>query len=1052
MDFLLENLNHIEELLKREPIIYLNLPRGSGRTYLLRSLFERNKSYSLFTHYASHRTPIGEFFLTLLSLIDKRAFFKEKGDLVGPILVRYIHPRFLSYLEKYKSEEVISSDLEIGQIADIASYILGQKKIKYWIFDNWQEYLNYNEIFKELIPYLNKKHSLNFVVAGEDFDVEAYEISSEALSVPISEKTFIEEIKKAFNLPHKDALKLFEMSNGNWNNALIVYKNNFKTLQEIINEKVNSLTDSEKKALYTLTFVGKTFSSTSIKALKELYGPLNFIMDFVKTGLIRWEYPLWRFGSEEVLNYIKENMSHDLSQLKKEFIKKLSSFNYCDIWGRIGVLAEDNRKYWKYAKIREFRTSYNTQRKMEILEEIIKKDEDSRNIYKRRLIDLLIDFQKFDKALIIIDSIEDKNELDLANKIRCLSYLGRYEEARKITEEILGRLKVDYTLPQVLSRLVSYYFLTKESLDGLILLNKYLEDILRLRSSPKYLANFYNALGLLTLTDSKFEKALSIFENGLIFAEKTRDKIILHKLINNLGDLRNYLYGPKSALVLNQRAYEISKSLSKNLMVISLGNLIKSKMQYADFSEVKNLLNDLEELLSEVELEYFLYSGYRRLAIAYLSYREVEKLEEVMKKLDSLKTIPESKVLLKILKSFLGEIEISEDEVMWTKEEQIMTLYMKLVAEKSLKISKSLRDYPTDYPIHNFLKGYILRESFFTLLSYIDLMLERWEFLDALYSYKLLIRFLEKDKNLNVFIPYIRLEIIGLATLLNLQKELETQIIELSSDYVNLMKEHSKVKALEGYVGKAIIDSEDENEALELIYRVISDFVDDFLLVLKVGEKTLEKGNKLIYRNRFRFFYKKPPFSITVYSLKNLPPSLFFVIRNLLKSFIVFWERKYGMFDPLTGLFNRSYGERKLEEAFLDFLREKEDFSVVFVDIDGFKRINDTLGHSYGDYVLKEIATAIKNSIRQSDSAVRWGGDEFLILLRKADYNEALKVVNRIKDRIEDITRGEIRISFGIETTSEEISSYRELVDKADMKMYAQKFRKAKGLENTKRD
>ncbi|MGB9811201.1 MAG: GGDEF domain-containing protein, partial [Dictyoglomus turgidum] len=284
------------------------------------------------------------------------------------------------------------------------------------------------------------------------------------------------------------------------------------------------------------------------------------------------------------------------------------------------------------------------------------------------------------------------------------------------------------------------------------------------------------------------------------------------------------------------------------------------------------------------------------------------------------------------------------------------------------------------------------------------------------------------------------------------QKELETQIIELSSDYVNLMKEHSKVKALEGYVGKAIIDSEDENEALELIYRVISDFVDDFLLVLKVGEKTLEKGNKLIYRNRFRFFYKKPPFSITVYSLKNLPPSLFFVIRNLLKSFIVFWERKYGMFDPLTGLFNRSYGERKLEEAFLDFLREKEDFSVVFVDIDGFKRINDTLGHSYGDYVLKEIATAIKNSIRQSDSAVRWGGDEFLILLRKADYNEALKVVNRIKDRIEDITKGEIRISFGIETTSEEISSYRELVDKADMKMYAQKFRKAKGLENTKRD
>ncbi len=1052
MEFLLENLNHIEELSKREPIIYLNFPAGSGRTYLLKSFFEKNKSYSIFTHYASHRTPVGEFFLTLLSLIDKRAFFREKGDLVGPILRRYIHPRFLSYLRKYKAEEVISLDLEITQIADIASYILGQKKIKYWIFDNWQEYLYYNEIFKELIPYLNKKHNINFVITGKDFDIEAYEINSETLVVPISEKTFVEEIKKAFNLSHKDALKLFEMSNGNWNNALIVYKNNFNPLQEIINEKINSLSDNEKKTLYTLTFVGKSFSSTSIKAVKELYGPLNFIKDFAEAGLIRWEYPLWRFGSEEVLNYIKESMSHNSLQLKEDFVKKLSSFNYCDIWGRIGVLAEDNKKYWKYAKIKEFRTSYNIQRKMEILEEIIKKDEDNRNIYKRRLIDLLIDFQKFDKALSIIDSIEDKNELDLANKVRCLSYLGRYEEAKKLVEEIVGRLKVDYALPQILSRLVSYHFLTKENLDGLILLNKYLEDILRLRSSPKYLANFYNALGLLTVTEGKIEKTLSIFENGLILAEKARDKVILHKLINNLGDLKNYLYGPKSAVVLNQRAYEISKSLSKNLMVISLGNLIKSKIQYTNFSEVKSLLNEMEKLLSEIELEYFLYSGYRRLAITYLSYGEREKLEEIMKKLNNLKNISESRVLLKSLKGFLGEIEITEDEVMRTKEEQIITLYMKLVAEKSLKISKSLRDYPTDYPIHNFLKGYVLGGSFFTLLSYIDLMLERWEFLDALYSYKLLLKLLEKDKNLNIFIPYIRFEIIGIATLLGLQEELENQLMELSLNYSYLMTEHSRVKALESYVGKAILDSEDEDEAMELIYRVVSEFVDDFLVVLKIGERTLEIGNRFIHRNRFRIFYKKPPFSITVYSFKNLPPSLLFVIRNLLKSFIVFWERKYGMFDPLTGLFNRSYGERKLEEAFSDFLREKEDFSVVFVDIDGFKKINDTLGHSYGDYVLKEIASAIKNSIRQSDSAIRWGGDEFLILLRRADYNEALKVVNRIKDRIEYITKGEIGISYGIETTSEEMSSYRELVDKADVKMYSQKFRKLKGLENSRRE
>jgi len=181
-------------------------------------------------------------------------------------------------------------------------------------------------------------------------------------------------------------------------------------------------------------------------------------------------------------------------------------------------------------------------------------------------------------------------------------------------------------------------------------------------------------------------------------------------------------------------------------------------------------------------------------------------------------------------------------------------------------------------------------------------MLERWEFLDAFYSYKLLMKNLERDKNLKVFVPYIKLEVVGLAILLGLEKELEDQLKEISLDYTGLMKEHSKIKALEDYVGKAIMDSETEEEAMELIYRVISDFIDNFLVVLRIGDRTLKRGNELIATNKFRFFYKKPPFSVSVYSLKNLSPSLFFVIRNLLKSFIVFWERKYGIFDPLTGV------------------------------------------------------------------------------------------------------------------------------------------------------
>lgn len=138
-----------------------------------------------------------------------------------------------------------------------------------------------------------------------------------------------------------------------------------------------------------------------------------------------------------------------------------------------------------------------------------------------------------------------------------------------------------------------------------MLLNKYLGDILGMRSSPKYLANFYNSLGLLTLGNGKYEKALSLFESGLNYAEKTNDKIILHKLLNNLGDLRNYLYGPKGSIKFNLEAYHVSRSLSKNLRVISLGNLIKSKAQYSSYKEVAILLDELEDLLEDVKFEYF---------------------------------------------------------------------------------------------------------------------------------------------------------------------------------------------------------------------------------------------------------------------------------------------------------------------------------------------------------------------------------------------------------------------------------------------------------------
>ena len=101
--------------------------------------------------------------------------------------------------------------------------------------------------------------------------------------------------------------------------------------------------------------------------------------------------------------------------------------------------------------------------------------------------------------------------------------------------------------------------------------------------------------------------------------------------------------------------------------------------------------------------------------------------------------------------------------------------------------------------------------------------------------------------------------------------------------------------------------------------------------------------------------------------------------------------------DPLTGLPNRSLLEDRLKQIISYANRKSNFFAVLFVDLDGFKKINDGLGHAVGDQVLKEISSRLCKEIRENDSVARWGGDEFIILLTDLMSEE---VVTRITEKI----------------------------------------------------
>ncbi len=145
--------------------------------------------------------------------------------------------------------------------------------------------------------------------------------------------------------------------------------------------------------------------------------------------------------------------------------------------------------------------------------------------------------------------------------------------------------------------------------------------------------------------------------------------------------------------------------------------------------------------------------------------------------------------------------------------------------------------------------------------------------------------------------------------------------------------------------------------------------------------------------------------------------------------------------DMLTGIYNRRKIAEKLGEFVNHAQRYKTDFSVVMIDIDKFKKINDKHGHSAGDYVLKEITKILNENLRESDVFGRWGGEEFIMLLPNSDEKAAFAMVDRMRDIIQNHEFNDI----GKVTFSAGICGFRQkytednMVDKADFALYLSK-------------
>ena len=156
----------------------------------------------------------------------------------------------------------------------------------------------------------------------------------------------------------------------------------------------------------------------------------------------------------------------------------------------------------------------------------------------------------------------------------------------------------------------------------------------------------------------------------------------------------------------------------------------------------------------------------------------------------------------------------------------------------------------------------------------------------------------------------------------------------------------------------------------------------------------------------------------------------------------------YSTHDPLTGLHNRRYFNEMLEYEVGRSGRHKHEFTVLMLDMDDFKDVNDTYGHPCGDAVLKQIAETMRNSMRKGDLATRIGGDEFAIILTETGKNGAFAVAEKLRAELRGATfespdgkSFHITTSIGLATYPEDAQNISDLMASVDMGLY-----RAKGM------
>lgn len=200
-------------------------------------------------------------------------------------------------------------------------------------------------------------------------------------------------------------------------------------------------------------------------------------------------------------------------------------------------------------------------------------------------------------------------------------------------------------------------------------------------------------------------------------------------------------------------------------------------------------------------------------------------------------------------------------------------------------------------------------------------------------------------------------------------------------------------------------------------------------------------------------FDKKLIGGICFYTRQDMDYASFRYFDLMISELLAIFKMKYqytekefmSVLDGLTGLYNRRQFEISLEQEHNRTKRHPSDFSLAILDIDFFKKVNDTYGHQYGDYVLKTVADLLKAAFRKTDLLYRYGGEEMVIIMPETNIEGAIIPVQRLRRTVEEYdfeyngVKSKVTVSIGLTMNFQEFNTAAEILKSADEALYQAK-------------